>query len=99
MQAITKYLIIYLFLLFSNGVVAQREEHSNLKEGSVELAQYLCQQAEDLYNKGDFDQSIRISKLAIDACEEVGLLQGVAQMLLNLGCIYRINGDFPQALK
>ncbi len=99
MQFRSKYLVILFFLTISLGLTAQREEPKSLSDGNVELAQYLCQQAEELFSQGEFEQSVTISRLAIDACEEVGLLQGVAQMLLNLGKINRIIGDFPQALK
>lgn len=100
MHFIAKHLLsLVLLLLPLLGFTQINDQPVHTSNEDLELAQHLCQQAEELFDRGEYEQSLRISKLAIDACEEVVLLHGVSQMLLNIGSIYRIKGDYHQALK
>lgn len=72
---------------------------SSSNSDGKDRATFLSRQAIALYEKGELDQSLSLSKTAIAACEEEGMLEGVAHLLLNMGIIYRINGDFQQSLK
>lgn len=100
MSQFLKFFLISAFIIFCIGFNVQGDEVTKQETSEQRaLAEQLYTQAMQLYDEGDLDESLKISKLAIDACQEVGLLDGVAQLLLNKGIIYRIYGDYPQSLK
>jgi tetratricopeptide (TPR) repeat protein len=93
-------LILFLTSLLSFSSIGQiNNKLSTHFDSKKEYAEYLFNKANSLYDEGDLDSSFYFSGLAISACEEVGLLQGVAYMILNVGVIYRIWGDYPNSLK
>jgi serine phosphatase RsbU (regulator of sigma subunit) len=96
-----KKILIILFILFlPQFSIAQVDDKLSPNFASKrEFAEYLYNKANDLYDNGDLDSSLFISQQALTACEEVGLLQGVAYMLLNVGIIHRIWGDYHNSLK
>ncbi len=96
-----KFYIISLLLLGISGLTFGQFDdtlpNSNFEGKDRAIALY--NQAVALYEEGELDQSLRLSKIAITACEEEGRLEGVAHLLLNIGIIYRINGEHQQSLK
>jgi serine phosphatase RsbU (regulator of sigma subunit) len=65
----------------------------------IDLANQLVQSASESYDSLEFEQAERLATMAISACEEVGMLQGVAEMFYILGKINRINSNYSKALK
>ncbi len=96
-----KITILFTIVLIPLMVIGQPADSivatSQYNEG--DQATKLVSWANDLYNSGDYEKSLEVSDLAIEACEKEGLLMGVAQMLFNKGIIYRIHGNYPQSLK
>jgi serine phosphatase RsbU (regulator of sigma subunit) len=93
-------LIFVLLFTLPFASYSQTERNSSLANtDKLEQAQKLYEIADELYRTGDPDEAIEQSKKAIDACEEAGLLQGVANMLLNIGVLHRIKSEYPEALK
>lgn len=92
-----KRTLFFLILLFPLLVFGQGSDSTFIE--SEFSAQQLVNKANELYNSDRFEESLKVSDIAIKVCEEEGLLLGVAQMLLNKGIIYRILGDYQQALK
>lgn len=65
----------------------------------VEKTQLLAKKALDLFDIGDLEQSLNLSRSTLNACRKFELLELEAHLLLNVGMIYRIQGDFQQALE
>lgn len=64
----------------------------------IEKTQLLAKKALDLFDKGELEQSLILSKSTLNACRKFDLLELEAHLLLNVGMIYRIQGDFQLAL-
>lgn len=96
-----KFFIISFLLFCISGLTHGQYDDtlSNSNLGGKDKAIILYGEAMALYDKGELDQSLNLSKIAIAACEEQGMLDGVAQLLLNMGKASRVNGDYQQSLK
>ncbi len=95
-----RYTIILLAALVSNLSFGQFDD--TLPAASLtekDRAAMLYKQAIELYEKGELEQSLSFSKTAISACEQEGMLDCVAELLLNIGIIHRIFSEYQQSLK
>jgi len=97
---------IYLFvvlLCLSLASFAQVDDNAQFDmDGEVDKVEYaknLLTKAYKYFEENDNENAIKYSELAIKACEDVGMLNDISVMLLNLGELYRIEGNFTQALK
>jgi len=65
----------------------------------VQYAKDLLKIAQEYYDEKDTESAIRYSNLALKACEEVGMLDEISYLLLDLGDLYRFQDNFTEALK
>ena len=94
--------ILLVSLLFHIPVIGFGQFDDTLQTvvySEYDKARFLGQKALDLFDSGDLDQSLSISKTALASYRELGIHDLEAQLLLNIGMIYRIQGDYQQALK
>jgi serine phosphatase RsbU (regulator of sigma subunit) len=95
-----KFIPLIFLIFFTSFAFSQTQVNPiNDPNPKLVLAHELYNKAEELFNNGDFEEAILISNHAINACEEVGMLQGVSQLLLNLGVIHRIYGEYSKSLR
>lgn len=99
MGSLSRIYVLLVMLILPFVSLSQTDVTTTGSNDKVEYAQKLYSLAEELYRTGDIQEAIDCSKRAIVACEEAGMLQGVASMLLNIGILHRINSDYTQALK
>lgn len=94
------FIVLFFLPLASFAQINDDLQISTTTEVSkVEYANSLVRIAQDYYDSNDTENAIRYSNLAIKACEEVGMLNEIASLILYLGELHRIEGDYAESLK
>lgn len=94
------YVIVLLLMLSFVQVAAQPALPPSFEDDTtLAYAQKLYTIAEEMYRNGDVNEAIEHSIVAMEACEDAGLLQNVAHLLLNIGILHRVNSEYSKALE